>query len=84
MYLNLDQTGHFSLENQVYVKPLWKPGQTRKDQAFTVKSPADVVALQRHLLRMGYAVVERDDSRQCPHCTELTLVRTRCGAASSS
>ena len=38
----------------------------------------DTVNLQAHLLRMGYIVVERDDNRFCPHCTELTLVRTRC------
>ena len=38
----------------------------------------DMVNLQAHLLRMGYVVVQRDDNRACPHCTELTLVRARC------
>jgi hypothetical protein len=38
----------------------------------------DVVQLQAHLLRMGYVVVERDDNMECPHCTELTLIRSRC------
>jgi len=42
------------------------------------RSPRDIVLLQAHLLRMGYVVVERDDNRMCPHCTELTLLRTRC------
>lgn len=42
------------------------------------KHPLDVVDLQAHLLRMGYIVVERDDNRWCKHCTELTLIRSRC------
>ena len=55
---------------------LWFEGQTSKWEPFI--SPAQLVELQRHLIQMGYAVVERDDNRMCPHCTELTLVRTRC------
>ena len=38
----------------------------------------DMVLLQAKLLRMGYAVVNRDDNAACFHCTELTLLRVRC------
>jgi len=38
----------------------------------------DMIHLQDRFLKMGYAVVVRDDNRFCPHCTELTLVRIRC------
>lgn len=60
---------------------LWKPGQKNKKIPF--KDPPDMVELQRHFLRMGYVVVERDDNHMCPHCTELTLVRMRCASSSS-
>jgi hypothetical protein len=39
------------IHNKTKFNPLWKPGQTRKNQAF--KSPADVVALQRHFVAHG-------------------------------
>lgn len=42
------------------------------------KFTTDMINLQTHLLKMGYAVVKRDDNSRCPHCTELTLVRIRC------
>jgi len=38
----------------------------------------DMIRMQERFLRMGYAVVVRDDNKHCPHCTELTLVRIRC------
>lgn len=44
----------------------------------------DMVNLQAHLLRIGYVVVERDDNRRCPHCTELTLLRARCPTVQST
>eukprot|EP00977_Amphora_coffeiformis_P024481 scaffold15975_cov153-Amphora_coffeaeformis.AAC.1 len=55
---------------------LWRPGQTNDGEIW--KSPTEIAGLQRHLLSMGYAVIERDDNRFCPHCTELTLIRARC------
>jgi len=63
-------------------RDLWKPNQTDFRQAF--KSPFDVVELQRHLLNIGYAVIERDDNRLCNCCTELTLLRTRCPFSNST
>ena len=42
------------------------------------KFGTDMINLQSRFLKMGYAVVVRDDNRRCPHCTELTLVRVRC------
>jgi hypothetical protein len=42
------------------------------------KFSTDMINLQEHLLKMGYAVINRDDNRRCFHCTELTLVRIRC------
>jgi hypothetical protein len=46
----------------------------RKDYKFST----DMINLQTRLLKMGYAVVVRDDNTHCQHCTELTLVRIRC------
>ena len=40
----------------------------------TMSSAKDLVRLQSHLLRLGYAVAHRDDNPSCRHCTELTLV----------
>jgi hypothetical protein len=48
------------------------------------KKPWEMVELQEMLLRMGYIVIIRDDNVLCPQCTELTLLRVRCPAASSS
>lgn len=42
------------------------------------QSPRDMVALQEHLLRIGYVTVSRDNNRACAHCTELSLIRTHC------
>jgi len=42
------------------------------------KWTTDMINLQAHFLKMGYAVVMRDDNNSCPHCTELTLVRMKC------
>ena len=42
------------------------------------RSAEDLVMLQAHLLKMGYAVIFRDDNRHCKHCTELTLFRFQC------
>jgi len=39
-------------------------------------SPRELVALQEHLLHIGYTTVIRDDNHACGHCTELTLLRT--------
>jgi heptaprenylglyceryl phosphate synthase len=39
---------------------------------------ANLVRLQEHLLKMGYAVAARDDNQTCAHCSELTLVRYQC------
>jgi hypothetical protein len=53
---------------------LWPQSKWRSD----FKSATDMVRLQEHLLKAGYAVGFRDDNRRCPHCTELTLVRYQC------
>ncbi|CAB9523094.1 Pfam:DUF672 [Seminavis robusta] len=42
------------------------------------KTEIELVALQEHLLKMGYVVAVRDDNRLCRHCTELTLLRHKC------
>jgi hypothetical protein len=52
------------------------PPGLRGDADF--KDPVDIVRLQEHLLKTGYAVASRDDNRLCLHCTELTLVRYKC------
>lgn len=59
---------------------LWKPGQNSAWEPFM--TPVELVQLQRHLINMGYVVIERDDNKLCPHCTELTLVRMRCPQSS--
>ena len=45
-----------------------------------LKHANDMIQLQTHLLRMGYATVIRSDNRMCAHCTELTLIRIKCPA----
>lgn len=45
---------------------------------YDFKFPTDMIRLQEHFLRMGYAVVLRDDNEICQHCTELTLIRIKC------
>lgn len=42
------------------------------------KNARDMVQLQSHLLKMGYATVVNDLNPFCTHCTELTLMRIRC------
>ena len=42
------------------------------------KHSTDLVRLQSHLLKMGYATIINDLNPSCPHCTELTLMRIRC------
>jgi hypothetical protein len=61
---------------QSQMRGLWRPGQT--NHAFDIFSEKDIIELQRHLLKMGYATAVRDDNQYCPHCTELTLLRYRC------
>jgi hypothetical protein len=58
------------------MRALWLPGQQIDTTDF--KFPKDMVKLQEHLLKAGYAVAYRDDNKACPHCTELTLVRYQC------
>lgn len=48
------------------------------DKSGYFRSPQDIVDFQAHLLKMGYVVVIRDDNQSCPHCSELTLLRTGC------
>mmetsp|Transcript_8003 Transcript_8003/g.11644 ORF Transcript_8003/g.11644 Transcript_8003/m.11644 type:complete len:357 (+) Transcript_8003:34-1104(+) len=57
---------------------LFQSNQTLGHRVVYLKLPEELVRLQAHLLRMGYAVVVRDDNRACQHCTELTLMRFRC------
>jgi hypothetical protein len=61
---------------QTQMRDLWPPGQNLRRKSF--KSAEDMVKLQEHLLKAGYAVAFRDDNRRCRHCTELTLVRYQC------
>lgn len=42
------------------------------------KYTTDMINMQEHLLKMGYATIIRDDNEVCPHCSELTLMRIRC------
>ena len=42
------------------------------------KNAQDMVQLQSHLLKMGYATIINDLNPYCTHCTELTLMRIRC------
>jgi hypothetical protein len=61
---------------QTQMRALWLPGH--KDSHTDWKFAKDMVKLQEHLLKAGYAVGFRDDNRACGHCTELTLVRYQC------
>lgn len=58
-------------------KVLWVPGA---DPVKEFKYPVDMVRLQERFILMGYSVVVQDDNERCTHCTELTLIRTRCPA----
>jgi hypothetical protein len=49
-----------------------------RSSRYDFKYTNDMINLQSHFLKMGYAVVKRDDNKACKHCTELTLVRIRC------
>jgi hypothetical protein len=64
------------LHYQTQMPALWLPGQKRSRVDF--KFAKDMVKLQEHLLKAGYAVGFRDDNKACRHCTELTLVRYQC------
>jgi hypothetical protein len=59
------------------MEDMWPPGHTGKWRR-DFKSAQDMVKLQEHLLKTGYAVSVRDDNQRCKHCTELTLVRYQC------
>eukprot|EP00586_Coscinodiscus_wailesii_P016340 CAMPEP_0172519692 /NCGR_PEP_ID=MMETSP1066-20121228/291567_1 /TAXON_ID=671091 /ORGANISM="Coscinodiscus wailesii, Strain CCMP2513" /LENGTH=258 /DNA_ID=CAMNT_0013302325 /DNA_START=509 /DNA_END=1285 /DNA_ORIENTATION=+ len=72
---------YFQLPMQILVEVHYKTQFPELQTSVTgpfPKSPIDLVNLQVHLLRMGYAVVIRDDNMACPHCTELTLLRIKC------
>jgi hypothetical protein len=68
------------IHSQTVFPTLWEslpegfPRGPRRDWKFA----PDIVHLEERLLQMGYVVVERDDNYHCQHCTELTLVRSRC------
>jgi hypothetical protein len=59
------------------MEDLWPPGHKGKWRS-DFKFAKQMVELQEHLLKTGYAVAVRDDNRRCKHCTELTLVRYQC------
>jgi len=61
---------------EVHYKTQMKELSAQKKDDF--KFSNDMIHLQDRFLKMGYAVVVRDDNRQCRHCTELTLIRIRC------
>jgi hypothetical protein len=62
---------------QTQMPALWQPGHKGRSHG-DFKFAKDVVKLQEHLLKTGYAVAARDDNKHCKHCTELTLVRFQC------
>jgi len=45
--------------------------------AYDFKTPIDFVEMNRHLARMGYAVVHKKDGK-VKHCAELTIMRVQC------
>lgn len=49
-----------------------------KETHIDFKFATDMINLHEHFLKMGYAVVVRDDNSECMHCTELTLIRIKC------
>lgn len=60
---------------ETHFSDLWLPNhRPRREFRFAT----DIVRLQSHFLRMGYAIAVRDDNRFCKHCTELTLLRFHC------
>jgi hypothetical protein len=61
---------------QTQFPDLWLPKQASAHEDF--RFATDIVRLQSHFLRMGYAVIVRDDNRFCKHCSELTLLRFKC------
>ena len=63
------------LPYQILIEIHYKSQFIRIDTPF---APRELVKLQEHLLKMGYATVVRDDNPYCPHCTELTLIRFQC------
>jgi hypothetical protein len=69
------------LHYQTQMPALWPPGHVGRSHG-DFKSPEDIVKLQEHLLKTGYAVAVRDDNLACRHCTELTLVRYQCRQSS--
>lgn len=38
----------------------------------------EIAMLARSLYEAGYRLISREDNKLCPHCTELTVVRTLC------
>lgn len=67
----------FYLPMQVAVE-LHTSSKWRRKQKYAWK----VATLHHHLLKVGYAVIERDDNPYCPHCSELTMLRVRCPSSS--
>jgi hypothetical protein len=39
---------------------------------------SEVSTVMYNMAAMGFSVVSREDNIYCPHCTELTYVRTAC------
>ncbi len=62
------------LHYQTQMSELANTENGQRDWKFTT----DMINMQDHFLKVGYATVYRDDNEVCPHCSELTLVRVRC------
>lgn len=57
---------------------VWSDGLHRGGGNSDFLNPIEIVELQTHFLRMGYAVIFRQDNPACLVCTELTLMRIHC------
>ena len=70
------------LPMQIAVEVHYRSPMTQLSQVHgaAFKYPTDMISLQSHLLKMGYATLVNDYNPKCMHCTELTLLRIRCPA----
>lgn len=63
---------------QTQFKALWDTVPKEQSRKWGFKTPSDLIRLQQRFLEMGYIIVERDDNKDCPVCTELVYVRAQC------
>ena len=75
-----NSSSYFLLFFLFFVCRAFRVGELALSTREDIKHANDMIQLQTHLLRMGYATVIRSDNRMCAHCTELTLIRIKCPA----